>query len=227
MKVKGVLFDLYETLISEYADGARKVNRASQDYRELIGLPSDEFRKEWGRRQEMRMTGTFPDYYSVMKDIIEKRNLECEDKILDSLYQERVYEKSVPFLDIPDEIFEMLECVKKKGIKLGLISNCTEEEVQAWNSSKLAGYFDEVIFSFQVGYAKPNPKIYELACSRLGVNANDCIFVGDGGSNELDGASEAGMYPFQATWYVPEEYMSNRTTKHKKLIKPLDIMKQL
>jgi putative hydrolase of the HAD superfamily len=111
-------------------------------------------------------------------------------------------------------------------IKLGLVSNCTEEEVQSWKSCKLPQYFDEVIFSYQVGYAKPDKRIYELVCSRLGVKANECIFVGDGGSNELDGASRNGMNAYHAIWFIPE-YIRSRIINYKKLKKPFDLVKEL
>ena len=40
---------------------------------------------------------------------------------------------------------------------------------------------------------KPNPGIYRLACERLGVEPSDCLFIGDGGSGELTGATNVGM----------------------------------
>ncbi|WP_413376378.1 HAD family hydrolase [Paenibacillus taichungensis] len=225
-KIRAVIFDLYETLITEYSNESRKVSRISRDYQELIGLSNKEFSKEWNNRQEIRMTGAFPDYFSVIKDIIEKQSLIYEDKVIRALYRERVHEKSVPFLDILQEIIELLEVLRKKDIKLGLISNCTEEEVQSWKYSELAQYLDEVIFSYQVGFAKPDNRIYELVCSRLGITANECIFVGDGGSNELDGASRNVMNAYHATWFIPE-FISSRITDYKKLKKPIDLFKEL
>ncbi len=40
---------------------------------------------------------------------------------------------------------------------------------------------------------KPNPGIYRLACERLRVEPSDCLFIGDGGSGELTGATNVGM----------------------------------
>jgi putative hydrolase of the HAD superfamily len=225
-RTKAVIFDLFETLITEYSNGCRKVSRVSRDYQELIGLSNSDFRNQWNERQEMRMTGAFPNYISVMKDITERHNLIYEESILEDLYRERVYEKTVPFEVITDDIIELLDGLKKEGLKLGLISNCTEEEVKSWTTSKLSHYFDDVIFSYQVGYAKPDTRIYELACSRLGVDAKECIFIGDGGSNELDGASRIGMNAYHAVWYIPES-ISSKITKYKKLVKPADLIEEL
>lgn len=41
---------------------------------------------------------------------------------------------------------------------------------------------------------KPDPRIYHLACSRLEVLPQQCLYVGDGGSQELTGASRVGMH---------------------------------
>jgi len=44
-----------------------------------------------------------------------------------------------------------------------------------------------------VGLSKPDPRIYQLACERLEVEPNDCMFVGDGANDELAGAQQVGM----------------------------------
>lgn len=44
-----------------------------------------------------------------------------------------------------------------------------------------------------MGLIKPDKQIYELAMQRLNVLPEQCLFVGDGGSNELYGAKSAGM----------------------------------
>ena len=40
---------------------------------------------------------------------------------------------------------------------------------------------------------KPDPRVYALACNRLEVQPGECLFIGDGGSRELTGATNAGM----------------------------------
>ena len=40
---------------------------------------------------------------------------------------------------------------------------------------------------------KPDRRIYQMACERLGVSPEACLYVGDGGSKELTGASDSGM----------------------------------
>ena len=94
---------------------------------------------------------------------------------------------------ISKEILDTLEKLKLKDIKLGLISNADCIDCKYWNQSPLFRYFNDSIFSCNVGFLKPDRKIYELAMQRLNVSPEQCLFVGDGGSNELYGAKSVGM----------------------------------
>jgi putative hydrolase of the HAD superfamily len=53
-----------------------------------------------------------------------------------------------------------------------------------------------------VGCAKPGAAIYHQACHLLGVRPFGVVFVGDGGSDELAGATQVGMAAFQTTWFI-------------------------
>ncbi|WP_145136429.1 HAD family hydrolase [Paenibacillus sp. Y412MC10] len=207
MGTKAVLFDLFETLITEYADG-RRISGRRYDYLGLLGLSQEEFKLEWRSRVERRMRGELASFPDVIRDICRCRGLDADEQSVQSLYQARIQEKRIPFEAVRPDILEMLENLRTHGWKLGLISNCSEEEVRGWEDSPLAGYFDDVIFSYEVQCCKPDPAIYELACRRLQILPEDCVFVGDGGSGELDGAHQAGMKVIHAVWFNP--YVESR-----------------
>ncbi|WP_268760157.1 HAD family hydrolase [Bacillus sp. FJAT-28004] len=221
LHTKAVFFDLFETLVTEFTDGKRTINRSTNDST-LFGMNHEDFKKEWGNRQEARMTGQFVNFIEVMRNILEKRNLPYNEQIVEHLYRTRIEEKKAPFLTIQPAVIAMLEQLQSKHIKIGLISNCTEEEVQQWQASELAPYFDDAIFSFKVGLAKPDIRIYQLACERMGVDPGNAVFVGDGGSSELDGAYNAGLHPYHAFWF--NTYI---TSRFKKLLHPEHLINQL
>ncbi|WP_308639373.1 HAD family hydrolase [Paenibacillus silvisoli] len=209
MTIQAVFFDLFETLITEFENG-RRVSRRSYDYRTLLGIANEDFKAEWALRSDKRMNGHFASFREVVSDILDAKGLPVDEEALESLYQSRIQEKVLPFQRIQPDIVAMLEQLRGRGIRIGLISNCTEEEVTAWRHSSLAGYFDDCVFSFEVKCSKPDAGIYRLACERLEVKPEDCAFVGDGGSNELDGADRAGMRVFHAFWYntyIQSEYL--------------------
>lgn len=221
MAVRAVFFDLYETLITEFANGKR-LSKRSYDYMYRLGLSEAEFKQEWSTRFERRMNGHFPDYHSVIHDILDSRSMPYPQEHVEFLYQSRVSEKKIPFNTISKEICRMLELLRKRGLKLGLISNCSEEEVISFGQSELAPYFDDVIFSYKVGVAKPNVEIYRLACDRLFVTPLDSLFIGDGGSDELSGAGSAGLRPYQAYWY--NTFIESEYEKIHQLLHVLDLI---
>ena len=101
-----------------------------------------------------------------------------------------------------DEVIE--EILKSKGYKIGLISNCHSEEAMVIKQSILFPYFDAVCLSYDEGIKKPDHRIFEKCMEKLCVDAADCLYVGDGGSRELETAGEIGMHPVQAVWYLKE-----------------------
>jgi HAD superfamily hydrolase (TIGR01549 family) len=115
--------------------------------------------------------------------------------VIERLHAQRLRAKAAPFARLDDAVLAMLRELKGLGLRLGLISNCAAEEVAAWDASPLRPYFDDAVFSYVVGCAKPDPAVYALACERLGAAPARCLFVGDGGSDELAGAGRAGLRP--------------------------------
>ena len=59
---------------------------------------------------------------------------------------------------------------------------------------------------------KPSAEIYHLGCRELEVEPGHAVFIGDGGSDELSGAAEAGLTPYWASWFVDKwpEWRQNR-----------------
>jgi putative hydrolase of the HAD superfamily len=83
--------------------------------------------------------------------------------------------------------------LRANGLRIGVLSDCSAELPELWPSLPLAGFVDEPVFSALVGERKPHVKMYTTVCERLGVAPEECLYVGDGGSNELTGAAAFGM----------------------------------
>jgi putative hydrolase of the HAD superfamily len=89
---------------------------------------------------------------------------------------------------------EMLDSLKEQGMKTGLVSDCSSEVPNIWTNTPFGHLFDITIFSCTEGVKKPDPQIYTLAAEKLGVDPEDCLYIGDGSSNELTGAAAVGMH---------------------------------
>ena len=97
----------------------------------------------------------------------------------------------------------------QKDIKLCLISNADIIDRAYWTMSPLACIFDEAIFSCDIGILKPDKKIYDYAMRCLNVKSNESIFIGDGGSDELNGAKRAEMKTVFTEYFGKEKYDKN------------------
>lgn len=194
--VKAVFFDLFETLITEY--------RADYKKGADIKLPFSkaDFDAEWSVRRPKMDVGYYKDYFEAVKEILEVLKQPYDNTLMEALYQARVNAKKSCFQFIDPGVLDMLTAVKELGVKVGLISNCSLEDVIGWKDSCLAELFDDVVFSYEVGIPKPDPAIYLLACDRMGVKPNETVFIGDGGSDELIGAERAGMQAYYASWFI-------------------------
>jgi putative hydrolase of the HAD superfamily len=65
----------------------------------------------------------------------------------------------------------------------------------------LGGSFEFVIDSHDVGIEKPSPRIFELACERLGLAPARCAYVGDVMAFDIEGARAAGLVPVLFDFY--------------------------
>lgn len=60
---------------------------------------------------------------------------------------------------------------------------------------ELARWFKSRVVSDDVGFCKPSPEIFALACSQLGVQPSETLFVGDSMKADVEGAARAGLVP--------------------------------
>lgn len=90
------------------------------------------------------------------------------------------------------EAIAVLGDLRRRGLKLGCVSNwdCSLPEVLA--GCGLAAYFDLVVTSASAGASKPDPAIFELALDRLGCAPEHALHVGDS-PEDVFGARAAGV----------------------------------
>ncbi len=94
-----------------------------------------------------------------------------------------------------EEVIDVLEYFKKKGYKMGVISDTSPSLQLTLENLGLGKYFDSYTCSDIVGAMKPDPKIYNVALKSLGVKAEESIYVDDY-DIEADGARILGFTSF-------------------------------
>jgi putative hydrolase of the HAD superfamily len=97
----------------------------------------------------------------------------------------------LPAIRLYDGVISALSMLEKKYL-LVLVSNCGLGTREVLEYIGLARFFEHMILSYEVGVRKPDRRIYVQALRRIGVNADQCIFVADEIS-DLEGARNVGM----------------------------------
>ena len=77
------------------------------------------------------------------------------------------------------DVTACLRALKERGYALGVVSNWDAGLEGLLRDLRLLPYFDTVVSSAVVGYRKPNPVIFNLACEQMGVRAESSVHVGD------------------------------------------------
>lgn len=104
-----------------------------------------------------------------------------------------------------------LDTLKAKGLRIGCITNnvpggkmgvkgagMTRSEEAASEVASIMARFEHVIESSKAGVRKPDPRIYEMMCEKLGVEPGECIYLDDLGIN-CKPAAALGMHAIKVT----------------------------
>jgi putative hydrolase of the HAD superfamily len=92
---------------------------------------------------------------------------------------------------VDPEMLQFVAELKEQGYRLALLSNAPADLVDH-AQSVLEGLVPECLFSSQLGLAKPDPRIFEVALQRLDVRPGDVVFVDDNAEN-VKAARRVGM----------------------------------
>ena len=108
---------------------------------------------------------------------------------------EEVYDKfrnSQGWILFP-ETLEILNELKDRGLKLGVISNFDDRIYSVMDSLNIRPFFDAITISSETGYCKPQPEIFDVAMKALEEPASKILLVGDSLEDDVLGGIRAGM----------------------------------
>jgi putative hydrolase of the HAD superfamily len=194
MKYKAVIFDLFGTLVPSFS--TREYRQVVQKMATLVSAPPETFWRMWISVLDESLLGIIPGPELKIKYLCQKLGVPVEEnRVLEAGQMFMAYE-TLNMVVRPGAV-EVITQLKSRGLKIGLITDCSSEGVILWKETPLAPLFDTAVFSCTAGLRKPDPRIYQMAADGLKVPLESCIYIGDGGSNELSGASRVGMKAVQ------------------------------
>jgi putative hydrolase of the HAD superfamily len=192
-RTQGIVFDLFRTLVDPDEITPRDFQK-SKKIAELFNLNADAFAKYWDDLTPVRNTSKSKKSINLIEDYVMKntgRRPTKGDLLVADTILGRYHDRSLQ--DPKSDVVSALHNLKFKGVRLGVLSNTDERQVSMWFRSPLSGVIDAACFSFEIGYQKPAKEAYSAVISKIGVPAMSCIYVGDGESDDLKGAREAGF----------------------------------
>src|SRR5437868_9992286 len=185
--VRACVFDAYGTIFDFASAGERCTDALAGEAARLTALWRDkQLQYSWLRAVQSRHA----DFWEVTGDALDFA-LETLGLTQPGLRHRlmQLYLALDPFPEVP----EMLRRLRAAGLPTAILSNGSPEMLAAAvENSGLAGLFDHLLSVEEVGVYKPHPKVYRLACDRLGIAADAILFVS---SNAWDvhAASAFGM----------------------------------
>ena len=130
------------------------------------------------------------DMYAMMADYCGFR--ENVPELTQAVYDEYLLAEN--WSVYPDTL-ACLKGLKRRGFRLGIVSNWAATLDELMRAMGLLPYFDDVVASAAVGYRKPASTIFEVAMERMEVRPERAVHVGDLVEADGDGAMGAGIRP--------------------------------
>jgi 2-haloacid dehalogenase len=190
IKPKAIIFDAYGTLFD--------VNSAAEKSKNKIGDKWEAFANYW-RTTQLEYTWLrslmhrHKDFWQITEDSLDKSmkvfniNKDMKAELLN------LYKKLSPF----SEVKETLENLKKKDMKLSILSNGTPELLNTLVvANKLDAIFDDIFSIEEVRIYKPDSKVYDLPVNKYKITPNEIIFLS---ANTWD-VSGGGNYGYNSVW---------------------------
>ena len=193
--IEAVLFDWNNTLVSfEWDDDLVAVGP-----RAGLGRDDPDFTARWRET----MLGGHNDgrrYADLLRDL----GVADPDAFIDA-----EHEVWRPAHSVLASAQAMLEALRARGIKTGLLANSWPDPGRVLRRDAeafgLAALLDVLVYSDEVGLRKPDPEIFLHACRELDVDAVATMYVGDNLVTDVQGAADVGMTTVQALWFRADD----------------------
>jgi putative hydrolase of the HAD superfamily len=205
-----IFFDIDDTLFSTtvFADKAR---RAAIDAMVRTGLKAD--RQEALRELDEVLTEFSSNYGNHFDKVIDRLGPDASDgvnrAVLVAAGVVAYHETKWRELQVHDDVYEVLKWLAGTRLVRGVISaGITVKQAEKLVRLKILEFLtpSAIFFTDQVGFSKPNPKLYRRVLQRLKLDPTRCLYVGDNPTHDIDPCNREG-------WYTVRSRRSGRHTE--------------
>ena len=150
------------------------------------GAPVAEFQtRYWAHRAEYDLTG---DDLGFWRAVLGPLGIAADAGLVAELTEQ----DEAGWLRVDPGALALIVELSERAVPMAILSNAPDSFGRAVEAQPWAKYFRTLLFSADVGVAKPDRAIYETLLDRINADAADCFFTDDRQAN-VDGAIAAGM----------------------------------
>ncbi|MEK4063666.1 MULTISPECIES: HAD family hydrolase [unclassified Paenibacillus] len=200
MEIKAVLFDLDGTLLDRESSLVSFVRDQYERYPQFQSVPKEKFLQRFVELDQHGYVWKDKVYQQLLEDF-SIRELSWAELLNDYLHGFQGHCIGFP------NLMSMLTTLKANGIKLALVSNGYGQfQYDNFQALGISPLFDEVLISEWEGLRKPDPAIFLRALTKLGVKAEETLFVGDHPENDIRASRAAGL---RAAWKQSTQFSTD------------------
>ncbi|MET7454358.1 HAD family hydrolase [Streptomyces sp. NPDC005574] len=193
MPLGAVVFDFFGTLTPSTPAGVWDDHAARSAA--PLGIPAGTWRTALDASFPDRATGSMGDLSATFRTLALRSGVVPDDESLAAACAARLAAQRELFV-LREDAVATLTALRARGLRVGVLSDCTAELAESWGRLPVAGLVDARVLSCEEGRRKPDPALFRLVARRLDADPADCLYVGDGGGGELTGAAGCSMRAF-------------------------------
>lgn len=188
-QISTIVFDLYDTLVPGPSSAARAL--LLHEVAGQLGADPGRFLRVFDDSRRERFDGTWRTSESMLASIAVRAGARfpASERIRAAAHKRRAQLKELH----EHASVETVAWFRDRGLRVALLSNCSPETPEIWPSGPLRNVVERAFFSCAIGTVKPSATAYKIVCDSLSVAPAECLFIGDGGDSEIQGAVDAGF----------------------------------
>ncbi len=188
--IKAIVFDIGGVIVTNVLRDMAK--DLSGKHNLSVDLLNREIHREWTKYKLDEIKGD--DFW---KNFVERVGVSESAEELKEIARDKI--KLVPgTVDLIKRL--------KENYRLAIVSNCTHEWAARDRELVDFGMFEQVVFSQETGLYKPHKEIFMHCLEKMGLEAEECVFVDDQ-DNNIDAAKEYGFQTikFEDAFHLEQE----------------------
>jgi YjjG family noncanonical pyrimidine nucleotidase len=202
--LRGVLFDLDDTLFDHHQGARAALQRVHATYAPFLGTPFAEFEHAHAEHLEalhLQVLSGAMDIDAARVERFRRLLIQAGAGGDEAAGAAALYRESyIAARQAVAGAHDLLAALRARARIAVVSNNLLDEQQQKMAQCGLTPLIDALIVSEDVGFAKPDRRIFAVALDRLELQPEEAVMIGDSWPNDIVGATQAGI---AAVWFNP------------------------